>query len=156
MSKELTERFESDCLDCGFYYASIPDEGVIILRSSDRHYLETSDGDKIDILSAVPSYEEYKELTQKVGRLELDSEAQDQVIKRLQEQINEANEIIDNFRTYDFTVDDERAEEYQVKYGIVGEKIYKNKKPSKEFERWRKKITKSLENKLKSGVKNNG
>ena len=72
--------------------------------------------------------------------------------KRLQEQLNEANEVIANFRTYDFTINDENAEEYQVKYGIAGEKIYTNKKPSKEFERWRKKITKSFEKKLKSGV----
>ena len=73
-------------------------------------------------------------------------------IKRLQEQLEEANEVIANFRTYDFTINDENAEEYQVKYGIEGEKIYTNKKPSKEFERWRKKITKSFEKKLKSGV----
>jgi len=67
-------------------------------------------------------------------------------------QLEEANEIIANFRTYDFTRNDELAEEYQVKYGIAGEKIYTNRKPPKEFERWRKKITKSLEKKLKSGV----
>ena len=73
-------------------------------------------------------------------------------VERLQEQLKEANEIIANFRTYDFTRDDEIAEEYQVKYVIAGEKIYTNKKPSKEFERWRKKITKSFEKKLKSGV----
>jgi len=72
--------------------------------------------------------------------------------KKLKEQLQEANEIIANFRTYDFTVNDENAEEYQVKYGIAGEKIYTNKKPPKEFERWRKKITKSFEKKLKSGV----
>lgn len=73
-------------------------------------------------------------------------------IKRLQEQLAEANEVIENFRTYDFTRDDELAEEYQVKYGIAGKKIYTNRKPPKEFEHWRKKITKSLEKKLKSGV----
>ena len=73
-------------------------------------------------------------------------------VKRLQEQLAEANEVIANFRTYDFTRNDEIAEEYQVKYGIEGEKIYTNKKPPKEFERWRKKITKSLEKKLKREV----
>ena len=80
MSKELTERFGSDCLDCGFYYASIPDEGVIILRSSDRHYLETSNGDKIDILSVVPSYDEYSQMIKK--------------IEVMKEQLMEANGII--------------------------------------------------------------
>ena len=73
-------------------------------------------------------------------------------IEHLQIQLKEANEIIANFRTYDFTINDENAEEYQVKYGIAGEKIYTNKKPPKEFELWRKKITKSLEKKLKKGV----
>ena len=68
MSKELTERFTDDCLDCGFYYASIPDEGVIILRSSDRHYLETYDGNKIDILSAVPSYDEWKQAKENLNK----------------------------------------------------------------------------------------
>lgn len=94
MSKELTERFESDCLDCGFYYASIPDEGVIILRSSDRHYLETSDGDKIDILSAVPSYEEWK---------------------RLQEQIKDAEYILDEMGWADRGLIDDYFEKWGVK-----------------------------------------
>ena len=73
-------------------------------------------------------------------------------IEHLQIQLKEANEIIANFRTYDFTRDDEIAEEYQVKYVIVGEKIYTNRKRPKEFEQWRKKITKSLEKKLKKRV----
>lgn len=74
------------------------------------------------------------------------------VIGKLCEQLKEANEIIANFRTYDFTRDDELAEEYQVKYGIEGKKIYTNKKPPKEIECLRKKITNSLKKKLKSEV----
>ena len=37
-------------------------------------------------------------------------------------QLKEANEVIDNFRTYDFTVNDEVAEEYQVKWGVKAKK----------------------------------
>ncbi len=49
-------------------------------------------------------------------------------IKRLQEQLKEANEVIDNFRTYDFTVNDEVAEEYQVKWGVKAKRLYKHRK----------------------------
>lgn len=72
-------------------------------------------------------------------------------IERLQKQLDEANLIISDFRTYDFTINDECAEEYQVKYGIKGKRIYTNMKAPKEYYAWRKKVTKSLEKKLKSG-----
>ena len=49
-------------------------------------------------------------------------------IERLQEQLKEANEIIDTLRTYDFTVDDENAEAYQVKWNVKAERFYKNRK----------------------------
>lgn len=49
-------------------------------------------------------------------------------VKRLQEQINEANEVIDTLRTYDFTVDDENAEAYQVKWNVEAKRFYKNRK----------------------------
>lgn len=48
--------------------------------------------------------------------------------KRLQEQLEEANEVIESLRTYDFTVDDENAEEYQVKWNVEAKRFYKNKK----------------------------
>ena len=72
--------------------------------------------------------------------------------RKLKEQLEEANEIIESFRTYDFTINDENAEEYQVKYKIDGKRIYTNRKPPKEFEKWRRKITKSLREKMKKGV----
>ena len=49
-------------------------------------------------------------------------------IKRLREQLAEANEVIDNLRTYDFTVNDEVAEEYQVKWGVKAKMLYRNRK----------------------------
>ena len=49
-------------------------------------------------------------------------------IKRLQEQLNEANEVIERLRTYDFTVDDENAEYYQVKWNVEAKRFYKNRK----------------------------
>ena len=52
----------------------------------------------------------------------------EQKVQRLQEQLKEANEVIESLRTYDFTVDDENAEEYQVKWNVKAERFYKNKK----------------------------
>lgn len=49
-------------------------------------------------------------------------------IKRLERQIEEANEVIESFRKYDFTVDDENAEYYQVKWNVKAKRFYKNRK----------------------------
>ena len=46
-------------------------------------------------------------------------------IERLQEQLKEANEVIESLRTYDFTVDDENAEHYQVKWNVEAKRFYK-------------------------------
>ena len=53
---------------------------------------------------------------------------QNKRIERLQEQLKEANEVIESLRTYDFTVDDENAEHYQVKWNVEAERFYKNRK----------------------------
>ena len=53
---------------------------------------------------------------------------QNKTIERLQEQLKEANEVIESLRTYDFTVDDENAESYQVKWNVKAKRLYKNKK----------------------------
>ena len=47
---------------------------------------------------------------------------------KLKEQLEEANEVIESLRTYDFTVADENAEAYQVKWNVKAERFYKNKK----------------------------
>ena len=49
-------------------------------------------------------------------------------VECLQEQLKEANEVIESLRTYDFTVDDENAEYYQVKWNVEAERFYKNRK----------------------------
>ncbi len=53
---------------------------------------------------------------------------QNKVIARLQEQLNEANDVIESLRTYDFTVDDENAEYYPMKWNVKAKRFYKNKK----------------------------
>ena len=70
-------------------------------------------------------YEEYtkelkknKELEEEVKREVAYNEELLEVQKMLEKQLKEANEIIENFRRYDFTRDDELAEEYQNKWGV--------------------------------------
>ena len=107
MSKELTEKWKNSELPEDCYY--ILDKNGHIRKERTCYYSHTeeqcfcfmSNKDIEEVIEPVPSYDEYKELTQKVGRLELDSEAQDQVIthlqdenKKLKEQIDEANELI--------------------------------------------------------------
>lgn len=53
---------------------------------------------------------------------------QNKMIERLREQLKEANEVIESLRTYDFTVDDENAEYYQVKWNVEAKRFYKNRK----------------------------
>ena len=48
--------------------------------------------------------------------------------KRLKKQLRDANEVISDFRTYDFTVDGENAEAYQVKWKVKAKRFYKNRK----------------------------
>lgn len=52
------------------------------------------------------------------------------IIATLNEQLKEANEVIESLRTYDFTVDDENAEEYQVKWNVKAKRLYKHRKRS--------------------------
>ena len=153
MTKTLTEQWRDGTLPVGNYYCKLYYNGFkekiqecVKSRYDSKSCIPMSCGNKDEeVLAPVPSYEEVKHWDEFANKI-MDE------VEKLKAQLNEANEIIANFRTYDFTINDENAEEYQVKYGIVGEKIYTNKKPSKEFERWRKKITKSFEKKLKSGV----
>lgn len=71
----------------------------------------------------------YKEVLEALGAVsEIEYNKLFKKIERLQEQLNEANEVIESLRTYDFTVDDENAEEYQVKWNVEAKRFYKNKK----------------------------
>lgn len=138
MTKSLTEKWKDmDFTDNHLYYWRMPNGEVRIMNKLGAYsYKLCYDGGKIEILAPVPSYDEYKELTQKVGRLELDSEAQDQVIQRLQEQLNEANEALKELVGFGVVTEKTKAEytdpddwectcvadEYLEKWGIPSEK----------------------------------
>lgn len=102
MTKTLTEKFVNNELDDRLYYFTqkMSQDNVEIGHSFEFNMVRADDGEYLDwfliheVVAPVPSFDEYKELTQKVGRLELDSEAQEQVIQELKEQLNEANKVI--------------------------------------------------------------
>ena len=75
MSKTLTEQWKNGELKSGMYYWKLPNNETFMatLYKMDE-YKQTKDASKIVCLAPVPSYDEYK---------------------RLQEQLKEANEVID-------------------------------------------------------------
>lgn len=122
MTKTLTEQWREGTLPDGKYYIKLEPN---FTERYDVGYSEGGDfvlyniEDIEEVLSPVPSYDETRELTQKVGRLELDSEAQDQVIQRLQKQLKEANDIIISVAVMPrFSVNPELCREYLKKWGV--------------------------------------
>lgn len=63
-------------------------------------------------------------LKQKVHVLNEANMKLENMIGKLYEQLQEANEVIESLRTYDFTVDDENAERYQVKWNVDAKRSY--------------------------------
>lgn len=58
---DLTEQLRNGTLKEGFYYAKLPDNVVEIITEYGLDILkEVKDGDKIEVLAPVPSYEEWK------------------------------------------------------------------------------------------------
>lgn len=157
MNKTLTEKWRNEELPINLYYVidNIGRETIGTDCGIRDMMVDALNGGNIfikEVLAPVPSYDECQTLENNCEILHAFWKGAKEKINKLEEQLNEANKVIESLRTYDFTVNDENAESYQVKYGIAGEKIYTNKKPPKEFEYWRKKIKKSSEKKLKSGV----
>lgn len=131
MTKSLTEHWREGTLESGMYYWQLPnDETFMATLYKMDEYKQTKDASQIVCLAPVPSYDECRELLD-LNVYEKDRKkvmGMEDKIKRLQEQLKEANEIIEAFRTYDFTVDDENAEAYQVKWNVKAKRFYKNRK----------------------------
>lgn len=77
MSKELTEQWRNGTLEKSMYYVKLPEE-IIIANIYQLKQLDlVNDADEIEVLSPVPTYDEYKvlvsnsaELVQKMHILE--------------------------------------------------------------------------------------
>jgi hypothetical protein len=84
MSKELTEKWKDGTLDNGMYYVVAKDEdGLYITRDTHDRMFNVwgilRDKDVKEVLAPVPSYNEVKEIRQKIERLEFDNEALEMV-----------------------------------------------------------------------------
>ena len=66
MSKELTEQWRNGTLEENRYYVKLPEE-IIIANIYQLKQLDlVKDSDKIEVLAAVPSYDEYKRLEERL------------------------------------------------------------------------------------------
>ena len=66
MSKELTEQWRNGTLEENRYYVKLPEE-IIIANIYQLKQLDlVKDSDKIEVLAAVPIYDEYKRLEERL------------------------------------------------------------------------------------------
>ena len=100
MSKELTEKWLNGTLKKGNYYVNARNfyNGDLYKEEIDyfdgvAHWFAFAGVD--EVLAPVPSYDEYKELKEDNKYLKSGIETRDKQIERLQEQLNDANDIID-------------------------------------------------------------
>ena len=111
MSKELTEKLRNGELPDGHYYMIFSGWNMQTFLSIAYYSRNYIDANVIEVLAPVPSYDEYAELTQKIGRLELDNEGLEMAHnegveinaelksenKKLKEQLAEANDVIKKY-----------------------------------------------------------
>lgn len=99
MTKTLTEQWREGTLEQRYYYVKYFGNGQkpfveIELKNFLMDLVKVKDSDKIEVLESVPSYEEYQDIIQQNVNQEAAIETYIEDIKRLQEQLNEANKTI--------------------------------------------------------------
>lgn len=136
MSKELTEKWKKKELKDGDYYVLnkagdiVCDYYIEILGHFDSVLTENVK----EVLAPAPSYDEYKELVKKSDKLDkimsdavtnqgdcqqIVEDNLNRQIKRLQEQLNEANDIIISIAVMPrFPINPELCREYLEKWGV--------------------------------------
>ena len=124
MTKTLTEQWRDGTLESGFYYVTSGWSTSIEIRYLGNGFFEGN----IKVISAVPSYDEFKELTQRVGRLELVNEVLEDVVqecnkrglenKKLQEQLKSANNAMKAMLPFAHNYTKERIEKYLKKWNV--------------------------------------
>ena len=149
MSKELTEQWKDGELKGGFYYlllkdgTTITDKTVYIVGEKQLHWHYSSFDFVEEVIAPVPNYDKYHRLVFKANKpanplsdtiMCYDTEREKEVvvplleqiktqgltIKRLQEQIDKANEAIDEayWDCYHEGFEPDLATEYRKKYGL--------------------------------------
>ena len=101
MSKSLTEKWKNGKLEENWYYIHLKsqyfgDIDCITINYCDEDgcFEEYPDEDIVEVITAVPSYYEYKELIRKNERLEYDNEALDNIRDEIQEQLKIAKKAL--------------------------------------------------------------
>ena len=100
MTKTLTEQWKDGELPSGFYYVSIPGAvcGVSILDDYElQAYKSVRDSDKIEVLSEVPSYDEYKEMVSHCNVYSVANKSLKDKIAKLQEQLKIATKALEEY-----------------------------------------------------------
>ena len=143
MSKELTEKWNDRDLPNGLYYVKEFDgkiyrfeaRGGILWRDSNNPVYAS---ERIEVLAPVPRYDEYEELVRKANKLDIimsdtttnpldcmqiEIDNLNRQIERLQEQLEEANEVINNMKLcmddkYDYDCVAEDVDVYIEKWGV--------------------------------------
>ena len=148
MTKTLTEQWREGTLPDGWYYLDYDTQEVKVEIKYGRMYIggiivnRHSYGDDIDLMAikgSVPSYDEYKRLQERNEKLKKMSfhytpeewNTMLRTIERLQEQLNEANEVIKYYIDVGVVTDETKenyeeedwfcepvAEEYCEKWGV--------------------------------------
>ena len=133
MSKELTEKWKDETLKGGFYWLKVDVGGgeyidIVEYDEDSKDFVRYYNDYIKEVIAPVPSYEEYKELVFKanmpknpVGDMLMcyDVEREKEVVKKIQEQLKEANEILmmpDNIKYHDEVV--EILNNYMRKWGV--------------------------------------
>ena len=100
MNKELTEQWRDGTLPQGYYYTKITNmldkERIMIdYYIPELHHFEVMPTEYVkEVIVEAPSYEEYQDIIQQNVNQESAIETYIEDIKRLQEQLNEANKTI--------------------------------------------------------------
>lgn len=115
MTKTLTEKFMNNELDDRLYYFTqkMSQDNVEIGHSFEFNMVRADDGEYLDwflineVLAPVPSYDEYKRLQERNEKLEKmafhytpeEWNTMLRKVEHLQEQLNEANEVMKKYKT---------------------------------------------------------
>ena len=129
MTKSLTEKWKDGELEDGYYYTNkvvypetYPSCDEHIVESIDLYCFDygfDDDEDICEVLAPVPSYEEYKELVRKTDELDYQIKAQKEVadklnqeqkVKKLEQQLAEANEALKELVGFGVVTEKTKAE----------------------------------------------
>lgn len=133
MTKTLTEQWKDGELEWGLYYVKTKKDAPLfcgeITEMSLGEEITISQMEKVEsVLAPVPSYDEYCNLVFQANKPKnplsdammcYDTEREKKVVERLQEQLNEANEVIISVAVMPrFPVNPELCREYLKKWGV--------------------------------------